>query len=78
MKKFIALLTKKKGKMAVSEWENDGSNILWALYSVHKKIGQFFFCTYLLTCLNKNTSVLLSYKYFEQVHKLSIKTLVLT
>ena len=37
MQKFIALLTKKKVKMAMSEWEIDGSNILWVLYSVYKK-----------------------------------------
>ena len=28
------------------------------LYTVHlKKLGQFFFCTYLLTCLKKDKSV---------------------
>ena len=43
----------------MSEWENDNSDILQALYSVYKKIGQFFFHTYFLNCLNKDTSVLL-------------------
>ena len=37
MKKFVALLTKEKGKMAINEWENDDSDILWALYSADKK-----------------------------------------
>ena len=49
------------------------------LYTMYiKKLGQFFFHAYLLTCLNKDTSVLLKVKIFEQVHKLSIKTVVLT
>ena len=48
-----------KGKTAKNGWENDDSDILWASYSVYKKIGQFFFYTYLLTCLNKDISVLL-------------------
>ena len=30
MKKFVALLTKEKGKTAMNEWENDDSDILWA------------------------------------------------
>ena len=34
MKKFVALLTKEKGKTAMNEWENDDSDILQALYSV--------------------------------------------
>ena len=58
MKKFAALLTKGKNP-ATNEWENDNLEILRALYSVHKKLGQFFFHIYLLTCLNKDTSVLL-------------------
>ena len=43
MKKFIALLIKKKGKAATSEWENDGSDIIRALYSVYKKYYDSFF-----------------------------------
>ena len=35
-------------KTAKNEWENDDSDFLRALYSVHKKIGQFFFHAYLL------------------------------
>ena len=38
MKKFVALLTKEKGKTAMNEWENDDSDILRASYSVYKKI----------------------------------------
>ena len=56
MKKFVALLTKEKrlrmnGKMM--------TDFLQAFYSVYKKLGQFFFHTYLLTYLKKDTSVLL-------------------
>ena len=52
------ITNKRKNKTVMNEWENDDSDILQALYSVHK-LGQFFFCTYLLNCLNKDTSVLL-------------------
>ena len=45
------------------------TDILQASYRVYKKLGQFFFHTYSLTCLNKYI--------FEQVHKLSMKTMVL-
>ena len=59
----IKLLTRRcitnEGKTAKNEWENDGSDFLQALHSVCKKLGQFFFHTYLLTCLKKDTSVLL-------------------
>ena len=75
---FFALLTKEERKTALNEWESDTSDILWALYSVSKKLRQFFFHTPSLTCLNKDTSVLLKVKILEQVHKLSIKTIVLT
>ena len=40
-----------KGKTAKNEWGYDDSDFLRALYSVHKKLGQFFFHTYSLTCL---------------------------
>ena len=52
MKKFIALLTKEKGKTAMNDWEHDDSDIFQALYNVYKKLQQFFYHTYLLTCLN--------------------------
>ena len=54
MKKFVALLTKEKqlritGKMITLTF--------FGLYTVHvKKLGQFFFHTYLLTYLNEATS----------------------
>ena len=79
MKNFFALLTKEKGKAATNEWENDDPDILRALYSVYKKIR-----TILLLYITVNwfkqryISSFKSYKYFEQVHKLSIKTMVLT
>ena len=38
---------------------NDYSGFPWALDIVYKKLGQFFMHTYSLTCLNKDTSVLL-------------------
>ena len=51
MKKFLALLTKAKGKTAMI----DDSDILWALCSVYKRN------IYSLTCLDKDTSVLLKF-----------------
>ena len=39
MKKFIALLTKEKGKTAMNEWENDDADILRALYSVYRNLS---------------------------------------
>ena len=61
------------GKTAEDEWENDNLDFLWALYSVYQKLEQFSFHTYLLINLKKDASV----KSFEQVNKLSRKTLVL-
>ena len=55
MKKFVALLAEEN---QISD-ENDDFGILQTLYSAYKKLGQFFFHNYLLTCLNKDTSVLL-------------------
>ena len=37
MKKFVALLTKEKGKTAINEWENNDSDIIRVLYSGYKK-----------------------------------------
>ena len=48
-----------KRKMTKTEWENDDFDILRALYSVYKKLGQFLLDTYSLTCLNEDASVLL-------------------
>ena len=47
-----------KGKTVKTEWENV-TDFLRALYSLYKKLGQFFFHTYSLTSSNKDTSVLL-------------------
>ena len=52
MKKFVALVTKEKGKTAINEWENNDSNKLRALYSI-------FFQNYLLTCLKQDIPNLL-------------------
>ena len=50
MNEEIHCITNKgKRKTAINEWKNDNSVILRALYSVHKKLGQFFFHTYSLT-----------------------------
>ena len=35
MKKFIALLTKEKGKTAMNHWEHDDSDIFRTLYNVY-------------------------------------------
>ena len=59
-----------EGKMARIEWENDNSDFLRALCSVHKKIRTIFSHTLLAT----HRSVA-SYKYFEKLR--SMKTLVL-
>ena len=48
-----------KGKAAKNERENNDSDYLQALYSVYKKLGQFFSHT----CLNKDTSVILKVIY---------------
>ena len=55
--KFLVIPTKEKhlrmnGKMMTLTF--------FELYTMHiKKLGEFFFYTYSLTCLNKDTSVLL-------------------
>ena len=45
-----------------NEWENDDSDFLRALYSPYEKLGQFFYNTYMSTCLKKDTSVLLKFR----------------
>ena len=64
MKKFVALLTKEKGKTAMNEWENDESDILWSSYIVYKKIKTILFL-YLLVNLFKQRCIssIKSYKY---------------
>ena len=58
----------------------DDSDFLRPLYrGIYKKLGQFFFHTYLLTCVDKDTSVLLkSYKPLNKLISQSIKTMFLT
>ena len=48
-----------KGKTAKNELESDGSDFPWVLYSIGKKLQQFFFNTDSLNCLKKDLSVLL-------------------
>ena len=57
MNKEICCITN-KGITAKNEWEI--TLTFFELYTVYiKKIGQFLFHNYSLTCLNKDTSVLL-------------------
>ena len=49
-----------KGKATKNEWKNDDWHSSSSFYI--KLIGQLFFHTYSLTCLNKDTSVLLKDK----------------
>ena len=66
-----------KGKMANYEWENDDSNFLVALYSVYKKLGQFFFHTLLANLFKQRyVSSVTSYKYLNKLIR-QIKTFVL-
>ena len=67
MKKFVGLLTNEKGKTAMNEWENDGSNKLGALYSGYKKIRTILF-PYLLVNVFKQrcTKSVKSYKYLKK------------
>ena len=58
MKKFGELLTKEKAAKDVRE--NNNSDCRRALCRVYGKLGQSFFHNYSLTCLKKDTSVLLS------------------
>ena len=51
-----------EGKTAKDEWENDYSDFLRALYSVYKKLGQFFSHTSLAIHLSVG-----SHKYFEKL-----------
>ena len=42
MKKFVALITKEKPKVAMNEWKND-SDILRALNNVYKQVRTILF-----------------------------------
>ena len=48
-----------KGITAKNELENDDSDCLWAIYSIYKKLEQFFFYIDSFNCLKKDSSVLL-------------------
>ena len=64
-------------KQLKNAWENDDSDFIQALYSVYN-VYILFSLIYSLTCLKKDTSVQLKLQAFEQVNKLTIKTMVLT
>ena len=51
MNEEIRWITNKR-KMTKTEWKNDDFDVLRALYSVYKKLGQFLLHTYSLTFLN--------------------------
>ena len=54
MNKEISCITNKR-KTAKNEWENLMTLIFFELYTVYiKKLEQFYFHAYLLTCLNKD------------------------
>ena len=64
-------------KTAKNEWEKDDSDFLLAIYSLSKKLGQFFFHTLLANLFKRRyISFVTSYKIFEQVNKWKIKTFV--
>ena len=57
-----------EGKTAKNEWENDDSDFLPALYSVYKKLGQFFFHTLLANFFKQiYISSVTSYKYLNKL-----------
>ena len=58
--------------------KTDDSDFLQAFYSVYKKSGQFFFHTYCQLVKTKMQQFCQVWKIFEQVAKLSIKTMILT
>ena len=67
MKEFVALLAKEKGKTTTNERENDESDIIRALHSVHKKVRAILF-PYLLVNLFKQRIInsVKSYKYLDK------------
>ena len=67
MQKFVALLTKEKGKIATNEWEIVGSDILRALYRVYKKIRTILFSYSLIKLFRQRyISSVKSYKYLNK------------
>ena len=58
-----------KGKVAKNEWKNDDSGLLWALYSVHKKIKAILFPYFSLTFkeIERYISSDKSYKYLNKL-----------
>ena len=55
-------------KTAKNKWENDDSDFLVALYSVYKKLRQFFFHTLLLNLFKQR--YIRSVKSYEHLNKL--------
>ena len=76
MNEEINCITNKKATN--NELVNWDSDFLQALYSIYKKLGQFF--SYIVINLFKERfiSSVKKYKYFELVNKLRIKTMVLS
>ena len=65
MSEEICCVTNKR-EAAKNEWENDDSDFLRALFSVYKKLGQFFF---ILVNFSKQRyiSSVKSYKYSRKL-----------
>ena len=55
-------------RMAKNEQEKDDSDFLLALYSVYKKLGQFFFHAFLTNSFKQGyISSITSYKYLNKL-----------
>ena len=56
-----------RGKMAKNEWESD-SDFFPALYIVYKKLGQFFFHTWIANLFKQRyISAVTNYKYLNKL-----------
>ena len=66
MNKDICSITN-KGNIAKNEWESDDSDILWALYSLYKKIRTILFQNLLITLFTQRyINSVKSYKYLNK------------
>ena len=67
MKELVALLPKEKGKMAMNEWKNGESDIIWALYSVYIKVRAILFPYFLVNLFKlRYINSRKSYKYLDK------------
>ena len=56
-----------EGKMARNEWENDDSDFFQALYSVYKKLGQFFSILYSIYIILLQLIIFLKVNKYESI-----------